>query len=120
MRYALTLALVAALALASVAAAAPPKVIAHASSSGDFASVAVHASKRNASTIYVRGIGRNLAGFASVACSRGIASIGSKSTTFPRMTSGRLYALRLPFKRGNCQVVASLTGAGRITLQIVA
>jgi hypothetical protein len=120
MRYMLTLALLCALALAGAATAAPPRVIAHASSQGDFASVAVHASKRNASAIYVRGIGRNLAGFASVACSRGIASIGSKSTTLQHMTSGRLYPLRLPFRGGNCQVVASLTGAGRITLQIVA
>jgi len=50
-----------------------------------------------------------------VACSRGIGSIGSTT----HMRSGRLYRLRMPF-RGDCEVTASLTGSGRIRLQILA
>lgn len=94
-------------------------VIGSSKSSGDFAVTAASGSKRNAHALYLRGYGRRLSGYAVVACSRGIASIGSKSTRFSRMTSGRLYRLRLPFV-GRCDVTASLSGSGRIHLQILA
>jgi hypothetical protein len=95
------------------------RVIGSSKSSGDFAVTAASGSKRNTHALYLRGYGRGLSSYAVVACSRGIASIGSKSTKFARMASGRLYRLRLPFA-GNCNVTASLTGSGRIRLQILA
>jgi hypothetical protein len=110
---------VVALITAAVATAAPLRVIGGARSSGDFAVAAANGEKKNAHALYLRGYGRKLSGFGVVACSRGVASIGSKSTTFRRMTSGTLYRLRQPFV-GNCSVTASLSGSGRIRLQILA
>jgi hypothetical protein len=115
------LALIALLACVATATATAGglRVIGSSKSSGDFAVTAASGSKKNTHAVYLRGYGRSLSGFAAVACSRGIASIGSKSTTFSRMVSGRLYRLRLPFA-GNCRVTASLGGSGRIRLQILA
>jgi hypothetical protein len=80
---------------------------------------AASGSKNHARVIYLRGYGRGLTGMGVVACSKGIASIGSKSTQFSHLSSGHLYRLRMPF-RGDCQVTASLSGSGRIRLQILA
>ena len=99
--------------------AAGLRVIGSARSSGDFAVAAANGSKNHARVIYLRGYGRDLSGMGVVACSKGIASIGSKSTQLSHMSSGRLYRLRMPF-RGDCQVTASLSGSGRIRLQILA
>jgi hypothetical protein len=105
--------------VAATAATTSLVVIGKASSAGDFAVAAASGKKRNTHAVYLRGYGRKLSGYAVVACSRGIASIGSKSTKFSRMASGRLYRLRLPFA-GSCDVTASLSGSGRIRLQILA
>ena len=94
------------------------RVIGSGKSSGQFAATAATGSKKKAHAIYVRGYGRGLSGHASVACSRGF-SIGSKSKTWNAMRSGRLYRLPLPFA-GDCQVVAGMSGSGRIRLQILA
>jgi hypothetical protein len=94
------------------------RVIGQARSSGDFAVAAASGDKDNAHAIYLRGYGRKLAGFGVMACSRG-SSIGSKSTRLRSMVSGRLYRLRMPFA-GDCTVTASLSGSGRIRLQILA
>jgi hypothetical protein len=99
--------------------AAGLRVIGSARSSGDFAVAAANGSKNHARVIYLRGYGRDLSGMGVVACSKGIASIGSKSTQLSHMSSGRLYRLRMPF-RGDCQVTASLSGSGHIRLQILA
>jgi hypothetical protein len=114
------LAVVAALAVALPATAATTslRVIGSARSSGDFAVAAANGSRKNAKAVYVRGYGRSLSGFAAVACSKGF-SVGSKSTTLSRMSSGELYKLRLPFA-GDCDVTASLSGSGSIRLQILA
>jgi hypothetical protein len=109
---------VAATAIAS-ANATGLRVIGSARSSGDFAVAAASGSKNHARVIYLRGYGRGLTGMGVVACSKGIASIGSKSTQFSHLSSGHLYRLRMPF-RGDCQVTASLSGSGRIRLQILA
>jgi hypothetical protein len=114
------LVLVAALTIATAANAAPAlRIIGNSSSSGDFAVTAASAEKDNAAAIYVRGTGRDLSGFGVVACSRGIASIGSKTTTIKHMVSGKMYRLKQPFK-GDCQITASLSGEGRIKLHILA
>ena len=109
---------VAATAIAS-ANATGLRVIGSARSSGDFAVAAASGSKNHARVIYLRGYGRGLSAMGVVACSKGIASIGSKSTQFSHLSSGHLYRLRSPF-RGDCQVTASLSGSGRIRLQILA
>jgi hypothetical protein len=106
-------------AAAAANAVAGLKVIGSARSSGDFAVAAANGNKNNAHVIYLRAYGRGLSGMGVVACSRGIASIGSKSTELGQMRSGRLYKLRMPF-RGDCQVTASLSGSGNIRLQILA
>jgi hypothetical protein len=89
------------------------RVIGSARSSGDFAVTAASGSKKNTHSLWVRGYGQ-----AVVACSRGF-SIGSRSTSLNSMRSGRLYKLRLPM-HGDCDVTASLSGSGRIRLQILA
>lgn len=117
----LVAAVLAGVAVSTVAAAnaAGLRVIGSARSSGEFAVTAASGSKNHARVIYLRGYGHGLSGMGVVACSKGIASIGSKSTNLSHMRSGRLYKLRMPF-RGDCQVTASLSGSGRIRLQILA
>jgi hypothetical protein len=111
--------LVAALAFGAAAVAAPQlRVLASSRSSGDFAVTSTSAEKNNARGLYMRGYGSGLSGFGVVSCSKGIASIGSKTTQLRSMRSGRLYRLRQPFV-GDCQIVASLSGRGRIRLQIL-
>ena len=110
--------LVAAIAAGSASAASAFRVLGSGRSAGDFAVTAVSGRKANAHALYLRGYGRGLSGFAVVACSSGIASIGSRSTTFSNMVSGRLYRLKLPFA-GDCTVTASLSGSGSIRLQIL-
>jgi hypothetical protein len=114
-------AFIAAVAVSAIASAnaAGLRVIGSARSSGDFAVAAANGEKKHARVIYLRGYGRGLSGMGVVACSKGIASIGSKSTQLSHMRSGRLYRLPMPF-RGDCQVTASLSGSGRIRLQILA
>jgi hypothetical protein len=108
------------LAFAVTATAAPTSLvmIGKASSSGDFAVAAASGKKRNTHAVYLRGYGRKLSGYAVVACSRGY-SVGAKSTRIRSMASGRSYQVRLPFP-GSCDVTASLSGSGRIRLQILA
>jgi hypothetical protein len=117
---ALTASLVAVLTVTATGGAATSglRVIATARSSGDFASAAASGYARNVHAVYLRGTGRNLAhGFGTIACTHG-GSLGTKATTMARMVSGKLYRLRLPFP-GDCQVTASLTGAGPIKIQIL-
>jgi hypothetical protein len=106
-------------ATAALGATSGLHVIGGSRSSGDFAVTAANGQKANAHVLYLRGYGHGLSGMGVVACSRGIASIGSKSTSFNQMTSGRLYRLRMPFA-GRCDVTASLSGSGSIRLQILA
>ena len=94
------------------------RVIGSARSSGDFAVTAASGSKKHAKSLWLRGYGRGLSGQAVVACGRGF-SIGSRSTSFNSMRSGHIYKIRMPMK-GDCDVTASLSGSGRIQLQILA
>lgn len=117
----ISVALIALVALAFVAvsakAAPTPRVIASAKAAGEFALTSTSARKSNAKAIYLRAYGRGLSAHAVVACSRGF-SIGSKSKSFRTMLPARLYRLPLPFA-GSCDVTASLSGEGRIRLQIL-
>jgi len=106
------------LAVAGAAWGSPRHVIGSSRSSGDIATTIADGDAKNTKAVYVRGYGRGLSGLATVICSRGF-SAGSKDTTLPRMVSGRLYRLRLPFA-GDCTVAASLDGSGPIRLQILA
>jgi hypothetical protein len=99
--------------------AAGLRVIGSARSSGEFAVAAANGNKNHAHSLWLRGYGHGLSGMGVVACSRGFTSIGSKTTQLNSMRSGKLYRLRMPF-RGDCQVTASLSGSGRIKLQILA
>ena len=113
-------ALVFCLVLAASATAGPAlRVLKTARSSGDFAVTSLSASKDRTQALYIRGYGRGLSGFAVVACSKGFSSIGSRSTQLNSMSSGRLYRLRLPFRGGDCDVTASLSGSGSIKLQVL-
>src|SRR5215510_11553073 len=68
------------LAASATAASSSLRVIGSSRSSGDFAVTAASGSKNGAHALYMRGYGRGLSGNGVVACSRGIASVGSKST----------------------------------------
>lgn len=103
---------------AAAVSASPLRVLASSSSRGDIAVTAASGSKEDATVLYMRGYGRGLSGRASVACSRGIADVGAKSTTLAHMISGRLYRLRLPFP-GDCQVTGGINGRGPIRLQLL-
>jgi hypothetical protein len=122
MKSKLTIALALIALLASVVTAAATagslRVIGSGRASGQFAVTSATGSKRHTQAVYLRGYGRQLSGFAAIACSRGF-SVGSRSATLNRMVSGRLYRLRLPM-RGDCDVTASMSGSGRIRLQILA
>ena len=110
-----------ALVTATSIAAAPLglRLIGSGRSSGDFAIATADGSADNARGLYVRGYGRDLSGTAIVTCSRGFTSIGSKTTDLDGMRSGRVLKLRMPF-RGDCDVIASMSGSGTIRLQILA
>jgi hypothetical protein len=102
---------------AASAAAAGWRVIGHASSSGDFASAAASGTAKHPHQLAVRLTGHGVSGFGSVACSKGVASIGSKSTNY---AGAGLHLLKLPFSGADsCQVVASVGGQGHITVQIL-
>jgi hypothetical protein len=94
-------------------------VIGSGHASGQFAVTAASGTDHHTHVVYLRGYGRRLAGMGVVACSRGF-SVGSRSKQFRSMRSGRLYRLTLPMGGGNCDVTASLSGSGRIRLQILA
>jgi hypothetical protein len=94
------------------------KVIGHASASGEFAIAAANGTARHPNGLAARvaGGGGSVSGFAVVACSRGIASIGSSTTKF----SGHFANLKMPMKNSDsCDVTASASGAGHLRLEIL-
>lgn len=101
-----------------VATAAPSlDVLASARASGNEVVASVMVTKRNATGLFARGYGRELALLASVRCSRGGAT-ARRTTILLLVSPGRLYRLKMPFA-GNCKVDAALSGSGRIRLQIL-
>lgn len=102
---------------ASAQASSTWHVIGHASSSGDFATAAANGTAHRPHQLAVRLRGHGVSGFAAVACSKGIASIGSKSTNYK---GTGLHLLKLPFSRpSSCEVTASVGGSGHISIQIL-
>jgi hypothetical protein len=103
--------------LAGVAAAAGWHVIGSSASSGDFAVTAANGSAHHPHHLAVRLSGRGVSGFAAVACSKGF-SIGSKTTNYK---GAGIHLLKLPMSNASsCDVTASVSGSGRITLRILA
>lgn len=93
------------------------RVIGRAASSGDFASAAANGTAHRPHQLAVRLTGHRVSGFAAVACTKGIASIGSKSTNYK---GAGIHLLKLPFKgASSCQITASVGGSGRISIKIL-
>jgi hypothetical protein len=110
------LALLAALCLTSTAAAAlPGKVVARKSVSGQFAVTAIHASVKKPSGLWIRFVGKVSTGEAVVACTRGL-SISSNGKSFRK---AGLYRLPIkPLRADSCDIIGSVGGSGRISLEI--
>jgi hypothetical protein len=106
---------------ASVAPAASSalRVIGTGSSSGAFTVTSASARKKTGA-IYVRGYGRNLYGQSEVFCRASSRSkpVSSKLKSF-YMQQGQLYRVPQPLA-GDCEIIASLSGSGRIRLEILA
>src|SRR5258707_1221485 len=116
-------ALTALLAATSVSVAAAQttgwRVIGHSSASGQFAVTAASGTAGHPHGLAVRitGGGSGVAGMGVVACSRGIASIGSTSTNY----KGHFAVLKMPMANSDsCQITASASGSGRLKLEILA
>jgi hypothetical protein len=113
-----TVTAIAALILLADGAAAtkvPGKVRAHKTVSGQFAVTAVTATISHPRAIYLRLIGRVTSGSAVIACSRDFAI---SSNHYEHNRAG-LY--RIPVKPAHaesCQVVGSVGGSGRVTIEI--
>jgi hypothetical protein len=102
----------------AAAEAANWRVIGHGSSSGDFAVAAASGSVSHPSQIGLSLTGSGVTGLAIVACSKGIASIGSKTTN---VSGSGIHVVKLPFKNASsCQVTASGSGSGRVVVKILA
>lgn len=110
------LALVAAALLAATAAAAlPGKVVASKSVSGSYAVTAVNATVKRPKALYVRFVGNVSSGQGVVACIRGF-SISSNPYSH---TKAGLYKLPIkPSGAESCDIIASVGGSGRITVEI--
>jgi len=92
-------------------------VIGHGSASGDFAAAAASGTASHPHQLAVRVTGKGTQGFAAVACSKGY-GIGSKSTHW---SGSGLHLLKLPMKGSeSCDVTASASGSGRVTVAILA
>jgi hypothetical protein len=114
----------AALALSAFASVAPAassalRVIGKNSSSGAF-TVTSASAKKKTGAIYIRGYGRNLYGQSEVFCRASSRSkpVSSNLKSF-YMREGQLYRVPQPFA-GDCDVIASLSGSGKIRLEILA
>ncbi len=92
------------------------RVVASKSVSGEFAVTAVSATIKHPRGMAVRFRGNVEGGDAVVACSRGF-SVASYSRSFHR---AGLYRLKInPRHADSCEVTASISGSGRIRVQIL-
>ena len=110
------LALACVVAASATAAATGWRVVKSGSSSGDFAVKAISASVNHPKAMEVRLLGRVTSGNGTVACSKNF-GIASWSRTYTRAGTYRLPQTR---NADNCQIVASVGGSGRVTVQILA
>jgi hypothetical protein len=116
-RAVLSAALLGAVVFAASAHAATWHGIGHAASSGSIATAAANATVHHPHQLAVKLTGQDVSGFAAVACSRGLASLGTKTTSY---TGAGLHHLKLPSKKATaCQVTATLGGTGKISIKIL-
>jgi hypothetical protein len=110
------LAVLAALCLSGTASAAlPGKVVAKKSVSGTFAVTAISASVKKPKGLWIRFVGKVTTGQAVVACSRGF-SISSNPYSYKK---AGLYRLPIkPSRADSCDVIGSVGGSGRVTVEI--
>jgi hypothetical protein len=90
------------------------RVVKSKSASGQFALTGTSAMLRRPKGAAVRFIGRNVQGSVVWACSKNF-SIGSWSRDF----RGGLHVLRFVRGKDTCNITASVTGEGRVTVQIL-
>jgi hypothetical protein len=90
------------------------RVVKSKSVSGEFAATGVSATIRHPRGIAVRFIGRGIRGTAAWGCSKGV-SISSWHRTYGR----GLHILGHVSGKDSCDVVASIAGRGRVTVQIL-
>jgi hypothetical protein len=110
-------AIVAVLAFTASALAGGWRIIGRGAASGDVAAAAASGSARHPHQLAVRVRGHGaLTGFAAVACTRSF-SMASAATSF---RGAGVHLLRLPTPAGNCSVTASVSGSGRVRVQILA
>jgi hypothetical protein len=106
---------VAAVLVASAAAALPGKPVARKSVSGSFAVTALNATVKTPKRLWVRFTGRVTSATVVVACSRGF-SISSNPYSYRK---AGLYRLPIkPPRAESCDLVASVGGSGRVTVEI--
>ena len=108
-------ALFATLATAAVAASGW-RVVGKGSASGEYAVAAASGSAKHPHQMAVRLTGRRIDGYAVVACSKGF-GVGSKTSSYK---GAGLHLVKLPMGASDsCDVTASASGAGRVTVQIL-
>jgi hypothetical protein len=113
--------LVSALAIALVlgttsATASGWRVVRSGSSTGDFAVKSISATVAHPHALAVRMIGRVDSGMGVVSCSKGL-GVASWSRSY---SSAGTFRLPMTPGAGSCDVVASIGGSGRVTVQILA
>lgn len=108
------------LAGAAGASAAPIHLIGSARAAGEFAATTASGHAEHPGALYVRGYGRGLSISTAITCSRGIGA-GTRSRRIRVAIPGRLYRLALPMLRpDSCEVAASISGRGPIRVQLLA
>jgi hypothetical protein len=101
-------------ALSSPSSSSTWRVVKSKSVSGQFAATGVSATTRHPRGIAVRFIGSGVQGFAAWGCSKGI-SVASWSRSYGR----GLHILGHVTGKDSCNVTASVSGQGRVTVQIL-
>lgn len=106
-------------ALAAVDAhAASWRVIARKSAGGQFAIAAANGHANNPNQIAVNFSGGSPQGMVIIACTKGLGAVGSNSQYF---TGAGTHTVKLPMGNpSSCDVTASASGEGRITVKILA
>jgi hypothetical protein len=104
--------------VATTALAAGWHTVGRGSAGGDFAIATADGDASHPSALAVSVRGGGISGMAIVTCDKGISSIGSKTTNF---SGSGLHRLKFPMSHpASCNVVASVSGSGRLSLKILA
>ena len=100
--------------LSSPSSASTWRVVKSKSVSGQFAATGISATIKHPRGIAVRFVGNGVHGFAAWCCSRGL-SVASWSRSYGR----GLHTLGHVLGKDSCDVTASVSGQGRVTVQIL-